>query len=332
MKITLNSPLDMHLHLRDNEMLDLVAPHSAKSFSGGVIMPNIVPQLTTKEDIISYKKRIQNAIKKELGDEEFECYMTLFFKEYSKEFLEDVKDDIIALKLYPAGVTTNSDAGVKEVNIEHLKPMLEVMSELQIPLSIHGETNGEVMDREHEFLAVYEEMAKSFPNLKIIMEHITTKEAGILLDKYDNLFATITAHHLLITIDDVIGGMLEPHNFCKPIAKTKRDQKMLLKLALNAHPKVMFGSDSAPHEKKNKECAGGSAGIYSASVALPLMVELFDANNKLDNLQAFISNNAKNIYGVNPPSKIVSLEKTPMTIPNSFNDDTGIEVVPMFAG
>jgi dihydroorotase len=332
MKITLNSPLDMHLHLRDEDMLNLVAPHSAKSFSGGIIMPNIVPQITSKDELLSYKSRIKEAIKNSLGDEEFECYMTLFFKEYSKEFLVEVKDEIIALKLYPAGVTTNSDGGVKEVNIDHLRPMLEVMSELNIPLSIHGETNGEVMDRELEFLDVYETIAKSFPNLKIMMEHITTKEAGILLDKYDNLFATITAHHLLITIDDVIGGMLNPHLFCKPIAKTKRDQKMLLKLALNAHPKVMFGSDSAPHQKCKKETMDGSAGIYSAPIALPLLAELFDKHGKLDNLQAFISSNAQKIYGVNPPSKLVTLEKKPMTIPSSYKDNGDIEVVPMFAG
>jgi len=326
MNIILNSPLDMHLHLRDDDMLKFVAPLSANNFSGAVVMPNIVPSITTKQELYDYKKRIQEAI----GDRIFEPYMTLFFKNYSKDFLQEIKKDIIAIKLYPAGITTNSEDGVKDIDIEHLKPMLEIMSELEIPLSVHGETNDMVMNRELEFLPVYEEIAKNFPKLKIIMEHITTKEAGILLDKYDNLFATITVHHLLITIDDVIGGMLNPHLFCKPIAKTKRDQKMLLKLALNAHPKVMFGSDSAPHDRRKKESSSSSAGIFSASIALELLTQLFDDYGKLDNLQAFVSNNAQNIYKINPPKKVITLKKEEFTIPSSYKDNN-LELVPMFA-
>ncbi|WP_128326747.1 amidohydrolase family protein, partial [Arcobacter suis] len=149
-----------------------------------------------------------------------------------------------------------------------LRPTLESMSKLGIPLCIHGETNGFVMDREKEFMPIYESIAKAFPNLKIIMEHITTKDAIELLDKYDNLYATVTLHHLLITLDDVAGGMLNPHLFCKPIAKRPEDRSALLNAALKAHPKLMFGSDSAPHPKHKKECCGCAAGVFTSPIAL----------------------------------------------------------------
>jgi dihydroorotase len=159
------------------------------------------------------------------------------------------------------------------------------------------------------------------------MEHITTKEATKLLDKYDNLYATITVHHLLLTLDDVIGGKMNPHLFCKPIAKKPEDLDALLNLALEAHPKVMFGSDSAPHNRKNKETAEISAGIFSAPIAIQLLCEIFDQYNKLDNLQAFISDNAQNIYGICPEFKEVLLENRPFIIPESYGC-----VVPMYAG
>ncbi|WP_309498218.1 amidohydrolase family protein, partial [Sulfurovum sp.] len=209
----LNAPLDMHLHLRDGEMLENIAKSSASTFSGAIIMPNLVPPVSTKEEVVAYKERIISAV----GDEKFTPYMTLFFKpSYDKDFLESVKDEITALKLYPAGITTNSEGGVSGFDVEELRPALEAMSALNIPLCVHGETNGFVMDREAEFASIYERLATAFPDLKIIMEHITTKTSVDLLDKYENLYATITLHHLLITLDDVAGGMLKPHLFCKP--------------------------------------------------------------------------------------------------------------------
>jgi len=224
-KITLNSPFDMHLHLRDNDMLTLVAPLTAKTFAGAIVMPNLVPCVDTKESVIAYKNRINDAVSKQ---DNFTPFMTLFFKPYTREFLEDVKDEISAIKLYPAGITTNSEGGVQTIDTEALAPTLNAMAELNIPLCVHGETNGFVMDREQEFMSVYEALAKAFPKLTIIMEHITTKEAVDMLEKYDNLHATITLHHLLITLDDVAGGMLQPHLFCKPIAKKPIDRAALL--------------------------------------------------------------------------------------------------------
>ena len=320
----LNAPLDMHLHLRDAEMLDNIAQASAQTFSGAIIMPNLVPPVSTKEEVVAYKKRIIKAI----GNEKFTPYMTLFFKpSYDKAFLESIRDEVTAIKLYPAGITTNSEGGVSGFNVDELRPALEAMSELNIPLCVHGETNGFVMDREAEFVSIYERLATAFPKLKIIMEHITTKESVVALDKFENLYATITIHHLLITLDDVAGGMLKPHLFCKPIAKRPEDRTALLKVALKAHPKVMFGSDSAPHPKHAKEACGCAAGVFTAPIALQLLAELFETNGaSIENLQAFVSENAQNIYGVTPLQKTVTLEKKAFKVPSAYNG-----VVPMYA-
>jgi len=320
---TLLMPLDMHLHLRDGVMLENIAPLTAYSFSGALIMPNLVPPVTSKADVLAYKQRVISAV----PNDYFEPYMTLFYKNYDKKFLEDIADEITALKLYPAGITTNSDGGVSSFDIEEMRPTLEAMSELGLPLCVHGETDGFVMDREAEFMSIYELLAQNFPDLKIIMEHITTKAAVDMLDKYDNLHATITVHHLLLTLDDVIGGMMMPHHFCKPIAKRPEDLDALLSVALEAHPKVMFGSDSAPHPRDKKETCGCAAGVFTAPIALQLLCEIFDQFDKLDNLQAFVSDNAQNIYGICPEFKEVTLEKRPFVVPSTYSN-----VVPMYAG
>lgn len=324
----INEPLDMHLHLRDADMLKLVGPLTSNTFSGALIMPNLVPPITTKEALLGYKQRIKEACAKD----KFEPYVTLFFKnDYSYEFLADVKDDIIGIKLYPAGITTNSETGVASMDVEVLRPTLESMSKLGIPLCIHGETNGFVMDREKEFMPIYESIAKAFPNLKIIMEHITTKDAIELLDKYDNLYATVTLHHLLITLDDVAGGMLNPHLFCKPIAKRPEDRSALLNAALKAHPKLMFGSDSAPHPKHKKECCGCAAGVFTSTIALQVLTELFEKHDALENLNAFVSLNAQRIYNLSLEKKTIKLVKKDFTVPAIY-EYKNENVVPMYAG
>jgi len=323
MQHQLLSPLDMHLHLRQGDMLKTVAPLSSASFSGAIIMPNTTPPITTKEQVIKYKQEILEAIK----DDSFTPYMTLFFKnDYSYKFLKDIKDEITAIKLYPAGITTNSEGGVSTIDVDTLAPTLEAMSKLNIPLCIHGETDGFVMDREAEFVPIYKALAKAFPNLKIIMEHITTKESANALSEFDNLYATITLHHLFITLDDVAGGMLQPHLFCKPIAKRPEDREALLELALNANPKVMFGSDSAPHPQNAKEAPGCAAGVFTAPIALQLLTELFEKHNKLDNLQAFLSTNAQKIYNIKPNNKTINLVKKEFKVPSKYKD-----VVPFMA-
>jgi dihydroorotase len=321
MRLVLNSPLDMHLHLRDGDMLKNVAKFSAKDFAGALIMPNLLPPITDINSLLSYKKRILEAAK----DEKFVPYMTLFFKsDYTVDFLEKAKPYIAAIKLYPNGVTTNSKSGIEQIDTKKLSSIFEAMGELGIPLCVHGETNGFVMDREREFCAIYEQIAASFPKLTIIMEHITTKDSVKLLEKYENLYATITLHHLLITLDDVIGGLLNPHLFCKPIAKGYEDREALLEVALNAHKKVMFGSDSAPHSIDKKECCSCAAGIFSAPIALCALAQLFERHNKLTNLQAFVSDNAKDIYKLTPIDKTITLEKEKWIVPAKFND-----VIPM---
>ena len=325
MSITLDSPLDMHLHLRDGEMLSTVAPLSAETFSGAIIMPNLVPPVSNKDELLAYKMRILEATK----GHTFNPYMTLFFKPtYTKEFLESVKDELTAIKLYPAGITTNSEGGLAGFDVEELRPTLTAMSELDIPLCVHGETNGFVMDREAEFISIYEMLATNFPKLKIIMEHITTKESVEALDRFENLYATITLHHLLITLDDVAGGMLQPHLFCKPIAKRPEDREALRKVALSGHPKVMFGSDSAPHPQHAKESCGCAAGVFTAPIAIQVLTELFGEYSTIKKLQAFLSGNAQNIYSnITIPKKRVTLEKKPFLVPNKYGD-----VVPMYAG
>ncbi len=324
MALTLHSPLDMHLHLRDGEMLHNIAKESAHTFAGALVMPNLVPPVTDKAALLAYKARILEAI----GDEHFRPYMTLFFKpDYDRAFLETLREEITAIKLYPAGITTNSEGGVSGFDVEELRPTLQAMSDLGIPLCIHGETNGFVMDREAEFVPIYEKLAKAFPKLKIIMEHITTKESVAALERFENLYATITLHHLIITLDDVAGGMLQPHLFCKPIAKRPEDREALLDVALRAHPKVMFGSDSAPHPKHAKEACGCAAGVFTAPIALQVLTALFERHNALEKLQDFVSGNAQKIYGITPIPKRVTLSKEPFTVPAEYNG-----VVPMYAG
>ncbi|MFZ3054086.1 MAG: dihydroorotase [Sulfuricurvum sp.] len=321
--VTLTMPLDMHVHLRDGDMLNIVAPLTSYTFSGALVMPNLVPPVTTLEAVKAYRHRIKVAME----SDDFEPYMTLFYQNYSREFLESVQDHITAIKIYPSGATTNSEGGVVSFDIEPMRETLEAMSDLGIVLCVHGETQGFVMDREAEFMSVYEKLALNFPKLKIVMEHITTCAAVEMLDRYENLYATITVHHLMITLDDVAGGMLRPHLFCKPIAKRPEDRAALLKIALEAHPKVMFGSDSAPHPKHAKESCGCGAGVFTAPIALQLLCEIFEAHNKLDNLQAFISDNAQRIYGICAEYKEVVLAKRDFVVPEMYG-----EVVPMRAG
>lgn len=319
--LILNNPYDMHIHFREGDMLKEVAPHSANSFSGGIIMPNLVPPVDNEKRLVDYINEISDCI----GEYKFEPLMTIFFKKYSKDFLLSVKDKIKAIKLYPAGATTNSDEGIKA--IEDAFDTLRLMEEMGIPLLVHGETHGFVMDRETEFLEIYKHLAAEFPKLMIVMEHITTKGAVELLDKYDNLHATVTLQHLCITLDDVVGGLMQPHNFCKPIAKRPEDMEALLNAALSVHPKLSFGSDSAPHPVENKESAYCSAGCFTSPFALQYLAHIFEDNSKLENLQAFVSDNAIKNYGLKPNNKRVTLERKEFVIPEKYGS-----VVPFNSG
>ncbi len=319
--LELNTPLDMHLHLREGPMLHLVAPLSARAFAGAVVMPNLVPPVDSLERLAAYRAAVIAAC----APWPFTPLMTLFFRPYDEATLAAVRPQIIGIKLYPDGVTTNSAGGVSD--LEAVEPTLALMERLRIPLLVHGESHGFVLDREREFLPIYARWAERFPHLTIVMEHITTADALELLAAYPNLAATVTLHHLLITLDDVAGGLLNPHLFCKPIAKRPEDRAALVAAAVSGHPRLMFGSDSAPHPLERKEAAGCAAGVFSAPVCLPLLVELFARHAALDHLQAFVSDNACAIYGLNLPARTVRLEHRPWQVPERYG-----EVVPFYAG
>ena len=326
MKITLNAPLDMHLHLRDGDMLKLAAPLST-DFAGAVIMPNLVPPGTTPSAMQGYASRIAAA----MDGAAFSPYMTLFFTPMGEKELISARETpgFFGFKLYPAGITTNSEGGISDM--AQADSTLKLMEEMGIPLLVHGESHGFVMDREQEFLAVYRHLATRYPRLKLSMEHITTAAALQLLDEFPNICATVTLQHLIITLDDVAGGALRPHLFCKPIAKRPEDRDALLQAALSGHPRLMFGSDSAPHPRCRKEACGCAAGVFTAPIALPKLAEIFAANGALENLQAFVSDNACRWYNLTPVQKTVTLHDEPMTVPACYRS-YGEQVVPMYAG
>jgi dihydroorotase len=317
--LTLHSPLDMHVHLRQGDMLALVAPHTARFFAAAVAMPNLTPPVTGLAGILEYRQAILEA-----AGRPFTPLMTLFFREYSRDELEAARPHIIGVKLYPAGMTTNSEAGLADM--ERAAPTLAAMEELGIPLLVHGEGCGFVMDREALFLPVVEGWARDFPKLRIVLEHVTTAAGVGLLERCGNVFATVTLHHLLMTLDDVIGGLMRPHLFCKPVAKRPEDRAALREAALH-HPRAFFGSDSAPHPVSAKEAPGCAAGIFSAPVALPALAGLFEELGALDRLQAFVSDRACAAYGLAPMERTVGLERRPWTVPERIGP-----VVPYLAG
>jgi dihydroorotase len=312
MTLTLNAPLDMHLHLREGDMLRLVAPCSAAQFAGGVIMPNLQQPVDSLPRLRAYRDAVLQAC----GTPSFTPYMTLFFRAYSREELLAARDEIIGIKLYPAGITTRSEAGVSD--FDRINDTVALLEELDIPLLVHGESHGFVMEREQEFLPVYQRLAETFPRLRMVMEHITTAESVAFLNQYDQVAATVTLHHLMITLADVAGGLLQPDLFCKPIAKTPRDREALQQAVFSGHPRLMFGSDSAPHPRLAKECVGCAAGIFSAPVALPALAGLFAEAGCLERLNAFVSDHARCFYRLPSVDTTVLLEANPWKVPERY--------------
>lgn len=322
-QISLPSPVDMHVHLRQDDMLQHVTPFTAKQFVGAVCMPNTIPPVDSVERYDAYVAELKAAA----APLEFEPYVPLFMRpDYTREELEPAVDRVFGIKLYPAGVTTNSDGGVQE--IEKLEPVLDLMQDLGLPLLVHGETSdGYSPDREREFIAVYDHFAKTFPNLRITMEHITCADTVDFLDKHENVFATVTLHHLLYTLDDVLGGLFNPHLFCKPIMKSAKDRDALQALVLSGHPKVLFGSDSAPHTEVMKHTEG-MAGCFTAPVLLPMLAEFFEDHGALDKLEDFVCHRAREIYPrITIPERTVTLEQREWEVPLRYGS-----VVPINPG
>lgn len=313
--LTLKNPLDMHLHLREGEMLKAVFPYTFQSFAGGVVMPNLSTPISNTDLALAYKKELLSLAPT------FEPWIALYLTDTidTQELQKARQSGFKILKLYPKGATTNSQNGISEILTPHTLQILQKAQELGMILSIHAESNGYSLDREFEFLPIIQELAENFPSLKIIIEHLSDHRSIAVIEKYSNVFATLTLHHITSTLDDLLGSGLNPHFFCKPILKTPKDRDALLALALQAHPKVSFGSDSAPHLKSKKLSSSGSAGIFSAPYLLEQLCELFEAHNALDRLQAFISDHAIKNYDLSLKTDFyLTLQKTPCAIPSAI--------------
>lgn len=265
--ITITKPDDWHLHLRDGEMLGTTVPHTARSFSRAIVMPNLKPPVTTVEQALAYRQRIINALP---TDTNFSPLMTLYLTDnLAQEELVRLSEEpaVVAVKYYPAGATTNSDSGVS--SIDRVMPSLEVMAKRGIPLLIHGEvTDGEIdiFDREQRFIdTVLAPLRAQLPELKVVLEHITTANAvEFVTEQSSNVAATITVHHLLYNRNHLLAGGVRPHFYCLPVLKRNSHQLALIEAATSGNPKFFLGTDSAPHPKGDKETACGCAGIYTA--------------------------------------------------------------------
>jgi dihydroorotase len=333
-EITITRPDDFHLHLRDGETLKTVVAHTANEFARAVIMPNLVPPVTNIELAKQYKGRILKALPE---GSDFEPLMTFYLTDDVDvdEIRKAAESGLIqAVKLYPAGATTNSDSGVTDFS--KVEKAFEVMAEIGLPLLIHGEVTGadvDVFDREARFIEeTLDSLRKRIPELKIVMEHITTKQAAKYVAEADNnLAASITAHHLLMNRNAIFQGGINPHHYCLPILKREEHRLALVEAATSGSNKFFLGTDSAPHPKGAKESACGCAGMYSAFAAMSLYTEVFEKANALDKLEAFASFNGPDYYGIKRNSGTITLVKEEWTMPNEFKlgDDT---LVPLRAG
>lgn len=333
-KITLRKGDDFHLHLRDGGAMQSVLPHTARSFARALVMPNLKPPITTVAEAEAYQKRILNA----LPERSVFCpLMSLYLTE--KTTGDEIRrakqsDSVHAVKLYPAGATTNSESGVR--TLEALYPIFETMQEVDLPLLIHGEVvdrDVDIFDREKVFLDVgLLPLTKEFPELRIVLEHITTKNAVEFIEAaHPRVAATVTAHHLLLNRNALFEGGVRPHHFCLPILKRERDRESLVRAVTSKNPKFFAGTDSAPHAQHAKESACGCAGIYTAFGALELYCEVFDEAHALGALEAFTSEFGARFYGLPLNEEKISLVKKENPIPISYRmgDDF---VVPLRAG
>ena len=333
-QITITRPDDWHLHLRDGAALQAVLPDTARQFARAIVMPNLRPPVTTTELAIAYRKRILAALPTGVS---FEPLMTLYLTDNTTadEIKRAKASGIIhGVKLYPAGATTNSDLGVSD--LAKCTNALEAMQDVGLPLLVHAEvtdTDVDVFDRESVFINRHmTPLLKNFPALKVIFEHITTKDAAdFVASAPSNVAATITAHHLLMNRNDMFNGGIQPHHYCLPILKRESHRLALVKAATSGNAKFFLGTDSAPHAKSAKEAACGCAGMYTAHAAIELYAEAFEAANALDKLEAFASFYGADFYGLPRNTEQITLQKSSWTVPNEL--PLGNEsLVPLRAG
>jgi dihydroorotase len=318
--LTLTRPDDWHLHVRDGAALHTVVPHTAAQFGRAIIMPNLKPPVTTAAQALAYKARILAAVPAGLS---FEPLMTLYLTDNlpPAEIARAQAAGVVACKLYPAGATTNSDAGVTD--IRKIYPTLEAMQRHGLLLLVHGEVTSpdiDLFDREAVFIEQQlEPLRRDFPGLKIVMEHITTKEAAQYVAGADgHLAATITAHHLLYNRNAIFTGGIRPHYYCLPVLKREEHRQALVAAATSGSPKFFLGTDSAPHPAHLKEHATGCAGCYTAHAALEMYAEVFEAAGALDKLEGFASFHGADYYGLPRNQGTVTLRREAWTPPQSF--------------
>ncbi|WP_282167402.1 dihydroorotase [Shewanella japonica] len=333
-QITITTPDDWHLHFRDGDMLEETVPATARLFKRAIVMPNLVPPVTDATMVSAYRERILAA--RPQGSS-FEPLMTLFLTNNTtaQDIIDAKAAGVVAAKLYPAGATTNSDAAVKA--LDALFPIFEVMAEQGMLLLIHGEVTEshiDIFDREKVFIDRYmARIVAAMPNLKVVFEHITTKDAAeFVADAPNNIAATITPQHLLLNRNDLLVGGVRPHNFCLPVLKRNIHQQALQAAVATGSSKFFLGTDSAPHEKHRKESACGCAGCYSAWSALELYAQVFDDLGALDKLEGFASFHGADFYGLPRNTGTVTLVKESWTVPEQIILPNDNPIVPFFAG
>lgn len=332
--LTLTAPDDWHLHFRDGDMLGETVPATTRCFKRAIVMPNLVPPVTKAEHVEAYRQRIMAAVP---SGHSFEPLMTLFLtNETTAADVEAAKRvGTVAAKLYPAGATTNSAAAVSR--IDSLQPVFEALAEQDMLLLVHGEiteSHIDIFDREKAFIDQHlTRIVERNPSLRVVFEHITTADAAsFVLSGPDNIAATVTPQHLLLNRNDLLVGGIRPHNFCLPVLKRSTHQKALRDAVASGTPKIFLGTDSAPHEKKNKENACGCAGCYSAWSAIELYAQVFEELNALDKLEAFASFHGPDYYKLPRNTQTITLVKESWTIPEEIILPNGEPIVPFFAG
>lgn len=341
-EITLPRPDDWHHHLRDGDSLKTTVVHAAENFNRAICMPNLVPPVKTTEEARAYRDRILQALQQADIEEgykhSFDPRMTLYLTDSTS--VEDIKQAaqsgiVQAVKLYPAGATTNSADGV--TNLGGRNDVFEAMQKYGLPLLIHGESTDshvDIFDREKQFIdTTLTNMVNQFPELKMVVEHITTGDAAdFVLSQNERVAATITPQHLLFNRNHMLVGGIKPHFYCLPILKRQQHQQVLLDVATSGNPKFFLGTDSAPHATHAKENACGCAGCYSASIALPLYATAFDSVGKIDRLEGFASRFGAQFYGLSVNETDITLVNKPMQVPNSYPYLQDQSLTPLMAG
>lgn len=342
-EITIPLVNDFHVHLRRGAMLKHVVRY-CKDYGYILAMPNTTPPIATAQDVEEYRSEIMSEYVKATGTEMVAPPLIVIkmLNSTTPQVVREAKQaGAVGIKIYPEGVTTNSADGISDMR--DIYPALQAAEEEDMVVEIHGETAHDfILDRERAFLKTLQQLVGDFPKLRFVLEHITTEAAVNVIENLpDTVAATITIHHLMISLNDVLADkmpgtaneFLNPHNYCKPVAKSPIDLKSLRYIATSGSKKFFYGGDSAPHDRRKKESECGCAGVFNAPVAIPLLVELFESRGKLENIRGFTSDFGANFYKLPRIKDTVTLTKEPWIVPKSYKDENGEnEVVPFYAG